>query len=90
MWSSCGTVRDPSSFHHCALEQLFQVSPSGFEGEASGVTSVAPQRTERPGDQLGARVVDVPQVNVLVCDLHHTFPINVQVGTWKEEHVETL
>lgn len=65
-------------------------SPPGFKGEVGGVASVAPQRTERPGHQLGARVVDVPQVNVLMGDLHHTFPIDVQVGTWKEEHVETL
>lgn len=65
-------------------------SPSSFKGEVSGVAPVAPQRTERPGHQLGARVVDVPQVNVLMGDLHHTFTIDVQVGTWKEEHVETL
>lgn len=66
------------------------VSPSGFEGEAGGIASVAPQRAERPGDQLGARVVNVPQVNVLMGDLHHALPIDVQVGTGQEEHIETL
>lgn len=68
----------------------FLVSPSGFEGEAGGIASVAPQGAEWPGDQLGARVVNVPQVNVLVGDLHHALPIDVQVGTGEEEHVETL
>lgn len=68
----------------------FLVSPSCFEGEACGITSVAPQRAEWPGDQLGARVVNVPQVNVFMGDLHHALPIDVQVGTGEEEHVETL
>lgn len=66
------------------------VSPPGFEGEAGGVASVAPQGAERPGDQLGAGVVDVPQVDVLVGDLHHALPVDVQVGTGQEEHVEAL
>ena len=66
------------------------VSPSGFEGEAGGVTSVAPQGAERPGDQLCARVVDVPKVDVLVGDLHHALPVDIQVGTREEEHIETL
>lgn len=66
------------------------ISPSGFEGEAGGVASVAPQGAERPGDQLGARVVDVPQVNVLVGDLHHALPVDVQVRAGQEEHVEAL
>lgn len=69
---------------------LSLVSPSSFEGEAGGVSSVASQGAERPGDQLGAGVVDVPQVDVLVGDLHHALPIDVQVGTGEEEYVETL
>lgn len=68
----------------------FLVSPSSFEGEAGGVASIAPQGAEWPGDQLGSWVVNVPQVNVLVGNLHHALPIDVQVGTGKEEHVETL
>lgn len=68
----------------------FPVSPSSLESEASSITSVAPQGAERPGDQLGAWVVNVPQVNVLVGDLHHALAVDVQVGTGEEEHVEAL
>lgn len=66
------------------------VSPSSLEGETGGITSIAPQGAEWPGDQLGARIVNVPQVNVLMGDLHHALSIDVQVGTGEEEHIETL
>lgn len=75
---------------HPPLPDHHEVSPSSLEGEAGGVASVAPQRAERPGDQLGARVVDVPQVDVLVGDLHHALAVDVQVGAGEEEDVEAL
>lgn len=64
--------------------------PSRLEGEPGGVSSVAPQRAERPHDQLEAGVVDVPQVDVLVGDLHGALAVDVQVGSGHQVDVETL
>lgn len=64
--------------------------PSGLEGEPGGVPSVAAQRAERPHDQLEAGVVDVPQVDVLVRDLHGALAVDVQVGRGHQVDVETL
>lgn len=69
---------------------MFSDLPSRLEGEAGGVPAVAAQRAEGPGDQLGAGVVDVPQVDVLVGDLHHALAVDVQVGTGQQEHVKPL
>lgn len=58
---------------------LLHVLPSSLEGEACSIPSVAPQRAKRPGYQLGARVVNIPQVDVFMCDLHHTLPVDVKI-----------
>lgn len=64
--------------------------PASLEGEACSVSSVSAQRTKRPGYQLGARVVNVPQVDVFMCDLHHTLTVDVQIWAGQQEHIKTL
>lgn len=68
----------------------FKRPPSGLEGEPGGVSSIAAQRAERPHDQLEAGVVDVPQVDVLVGDLHGALAVDVQVGGGHQVDVEAL
>lgn len=64
--------------------------PASLEGEACSISSVAAQRAERPGYQLGARVVNVPQVDVFMCDLHHTLAVDVQIRAGQQEYIEAL
>ena len=64
--------------------------PAGLEGEPGGVAAVAPQRAERPHHQLDAGVVHVPQVDVLVGDLHGALAVDVQVRRGHQVHVEPL
>lgn len=66
------------------------VSPSRLEGEARGVAAIAAQRAEGPGEQLEARVVRVPEVDVFVGDLQLALAVHVQVGAGEEEHVEPV
>lgn len=71
-------------------EWRLKCPPSRLEGEPGGVSSVAAQRAERPHDQFEAGVVDVPQVDVFVGDLHGALAVDVQVGGWHQVDVETL
>lgn len=64
--------------------------PSGLEGKACRVSSVPSQRTQRPHDQLNSGIMDVPEVNVLLCDLHCALAINVQIGRGHQIHVKPL
>lgn len=64
--------------------------PSRLESEPGGVSPVAAQRAERPHDQFEARVVYVPQVDVLVRDLHGALSVDVQVRGGHQVHVETF
>lgn len=58
---------------HCAH------TPAGLKGKPGGVSSVSAQGAERPHDELEASVVNVPQVDVFVGDLHGALPIQIQV-----------
>ena len=65
-------------------------TPSRLKSEPGGVSSVSAQRAERPHDEFEASVVDVPQVDVFVRDLHGALPVDVQVGGGHQVHVETF
>lgn len=76
--------------HKACGAPTVQYVPSGLEREPCGVSSVASQRAQGPHEQLDAGVVDVPQVDVLVCDLHGALPVDVQVRGGHQVHVEPL
>lgn len=65
-------------------------TPSRLKSEPGGVSSISAQRAERPHDEFEASVVDVPQVDVFVGDLHGALPVDVQVGGGHQVHVETF
>lgn len=58
---------------------LYTHTPSRLEREPGGVSSVSAQRAEGPHDEFEASVVNVPQVDVFMGDLHGALPIDVQV-----------
>lgn len=64
--------------------------PSRLEGEACRVSSVASQWTQRPHDQFNSGIMNVPQVNSLLRDLHGTLAINVQIRRGHQIHVKPL
>lgn len=94
------TIKDPNPLEWRQFAQFFKYlfyfffawkhPPSRLEGEPGGVSSVAAQRAERPHDQLEAGVVDVPQVDVLMGDLHGALAVDVQVGGRHQVDVEAL
>lgn len=59
---------------------MHRVLPSCLEGEVSGITSIASQGAEWPGEQFGTGLANIPEVNVLLGNLHHALSIDVQVG----------
>ena len=65
-------------------------TPSRLKGEPGGVSPISAQGAERPHDEFEAGVVDVPQVDVLMGDLHGALAVDVQVGRGHQVHVETF
>lgn len=55
-------------------------APSGLESEPGGVSAVSAQGAEGPHDEFQASVVNVPQIDVFMSDLHGALPVDVQVG----------
>lgn len=76
--------------HHNINKYPHEHTPSRLKGEPGGVPAVSAEGAEGPHDQLEASVVDVPQVDVFVGDLHGALPVDVQVRGRHEVHVETL
>lgn len=60
-------------------ENLHARPPAGLKGEPGGVSSVSAQGAERPHDEFEAGVVNIPQVDVFMGDLHGALPVDVQV-----------
>lgn len=75
----------PPAFQSHTLAQdststyLYANTPSRLKCEPGGVSSISAQRAERPHDEFEASVVNVPQVDVFMRDLHGALPIDVQV-----------
>lgn len=69
---------------------LHAYTPSGLKSEPGGVSAVSAQRAERPHDEFEASVVNVPQVDVFMGDLHGALPVDVQVRRGHEVYVETF
>lgn len=64
--------------------------PSRLESKPGGVSTISAQGAERPHDKFEASVVNVPQVDVFMRDLHGALPVDVQVRGWHQVHVETF
>lgn len=67
-----------------------QSLPSWLKREPCWVPPVSPQWAERPHDQLDLGIVDIPEIDILMSDLHCAFAINVQVWCRHKIHVESL
>lgn len=72
-----------------------QITPArnllaSLKGEPGGVSPVAAQGAQGPGDELDARVVHVPEVNVFVGDLQLALAVDVQVGAGQKEDVKPI
>lgn len=65
-------------------------TPPRLKSEPGGVSSVSSQRAERPHDELETRIVNVPQVDVFMGDLHGALPIDVQVRGGHKVHIESF
>lgn len=65
-------------------------TPSGLKSEPGGVSAVSAERAERPHDEFEASVVNVPQVDVFLGDLHGALAVDVQVRGRHQVHVEAF
>jgi len=54
-------------------------TPARLKSKPGGVSTVSAQGAERPHDEFEASVVNVPQVDVFMRDLHGALPVDVQV-----------
>lgn len=64
--------------------------PPGLKREPGRVSAVSSEGVERPHDQLDSGVMDVPQVDVLMSDLHCALAVDVQVGSRHQVNVKSL
>lgn len=69
---------------------LHAYAPPRLKSKPGGVSAVSAQGAEGPHDEFEAGVVDVPQVDVLMGDLHGALPVDVQVWGGHKVHVEAL
>lgn len=63
-------------------------APARLKSKPGGISTVSPQGTEWPHDEFEASVVNVPQVDVFMGDLHGALSVDVQVRSGHEVHVK--